>query len=110
MPQSPEHEGSVAIGLLQAGVRASDVASQYKRSNQPYIALEVVTRFLQHLNRVIFIEPCRKCSRQFLTNVVLSNSNPRFQCNVAITNFLLSHTFEIRFRDAIDRTLHMFTS
>ena len=39
------------------------------------------------------------------TNVIpdwlLSHNNPCFQCNIAITNFLVSNTCEIRFHDVI---------
>ena len=36
--------------------------------------------------------------------------NACFPCNIAITNFLVSHTCEIIFHDVTDRTVHMFTS
>ena len=42
--------------------------------------------------------------------MLLSHNNPCFQCNIAITNFLVLHTCEIRFHDVINRTVHMFTS
>ena len=32
-------------------------------------------------------------------NQILSHNNPCFQCNIAITNFLVSNTCEIRFHD-----------
>ena len=32
----------------------------------------------------------------------LSHNNPCFLCNIATTNFLVSHTSEIRFHDVID--------
>ena len=32
-------------------------------------------------------------------NNYLSHNNPCFQCNIAITNFLVSNTCEIRFHD-----------
>ena len=32
-------------------------------------------------------------------------TNPCFPCNIAITNFLVSNTCEIRFKDVIDRTV-----
>ena len=39
----------------------------------------------------------------------LSHNNPCFQCNIASTNFLVSHTCEIRFYDDIDRsTVHVY--
>ena len=41
---------------------------------------------------------------------VLSHNSPYFPCNIAITNFLVSYTCEIRFHDVTDRTVHMFTS
>ena len=41
---------------------------------------------------------------------MLSLDNPCFQCNIAITSFLVSNTCEIRFHDVIYRTVHMFTS
>ena len=41
---------------------------------------------------------------------VLSHNNPCFPCNIAITNFLILYTCEIRFYDVIDRTVHTFTS
>ena len=42
----------------------------------------------------------------------LSHNNPRFPYNIAITNFLILYTCEIRFYDVIhvDRTVHTFTS
>ena len=40
----------------------------------------------------------------------LSHNNPCFPSNIAITNFLVLHTFEIRFHDVIDHTVHTFTS
>ena len=37
----------------------------------------------------------------------LSHNNPCFQCNIAIINFLVSHTCEIRFNDVIGQsTVH----
>ena len=44
------------------------------------------------------------------TYLLLSQNNPCFPCNIAITNFLVSHTCKIIFHDVIDRTVHMFTS
>ena len=39
----------------------------------------------------------------------LSHNNPCFQCNIAITNFIVSHTCEIRFHDIIGQsTVHVF--
>ena len=32
-----------------------------------------------------------------------------FRCNIAITNFIVSHTCEIRLHDVIDRTVQVFT-
>ena len=43
-------------------------------------------------------------------NAILSHDNPCFLCNIAVTNFLVSNTCEIRFRDAIDHTVRMYTS
>ena len=40
----------------------------------------------------------------------LSHNNPCFPCNIAITNFFILYTCEIRFYDVIDRTVHTFTS
>ena len=40
----------------------------------------------------------------------LSHNNPSFRCNIAITNFLVSHTWKIGLYDVIDRTVHMFKS
>ena len=40
---------------------------------------------------------------------ILSHNNPCFQCNMAITNFLVSDTCEIRFDDVICQgTLPMY--
>ena len=40
---------------------------------------------------------------------VFSHNNPRFQCNIVITNFLVSHTCEIRFHDVMGQsTVHMY--
>ena len=43
-------------------------------------------------------------------NHPLSHNNPCFPCNIAITNFLILYTCEIRFYDIIDRTVHTLTS
>ena len=40
---------------------------------------------------------------------LLSHNNPCFRCDIAITNFLVSHTCEIRFHDVIGRsTVYMY--
>ena len=36
--------------------------------------------------------------------ILLSHNNPCFQCNTAITNFLISNTCEIRFHDVIGQS------
>ena len=38
----------------------------------------------------------------------LSHNNPCFQCDIAITNFLVLHTCEIRFHDVIGRSVHVY--
>ena len=43
-------------------------------------------------------------------NIFLSHNNPCFWCNIAITNFFISHTYEIGFHNVVNRTVHMFTS
>ena len=43
-------------------------------------------------------------------DTILSHNNPCFQCNIAITNFLVPNTCEIRFHDVIYRTVRIFTS
>ena len=48
--------------------------------------------------------------QKFIQSPFLSHNHPSWQCNIAITNFLVSHTCEIRFHDVIDRTERMFTS
>ena len=40
---------------------------------------------------------------------LLSYDNPCFSCNIAIKNFLVSDTREIKFYDVRDRTVRMFT-
>ena len=41
---------------------------------------------------------------------VLSYNNPCFHCNIAITNFLVSHTCELKFHDVIDLSaVHMYS-
>ena len=46
----------------------------------------------------------------FLRTFFLSHNNPCFQCNIAITNFLVLHTLEIRLHDAKDQsTVHMYS-
>ena len=42
-------------------------------------------------------------------NIFLSHNNPCFQSNMAITNFLVSNTCELRFYDVIDSIVRMFT-
>ena len=46
----------------------------------------------------------------FLRDNFVSHNNPFFPCNIAITNFPVSHTCKIRFHDVIHRTVCMFTS
>ena len=41
---------------------------------------------------------------------LLSHSNPSFPCDIAVSKFLVLKTFEIRFYEVIDCTVHMFTS
>ena len=42
-----------------------------------------------------------------ITEKYLLYNNPCFQCNIDITNFLVSHTFEIKFHDIIGQsTVH----
>ena len=44
-------------------------------------------------------------------DIFLSHKNPCFQCSIAIMNFLVSHTCEIGFHDAVDQStvhLHVF--
>ena len=38
-------------------------------------------------------------------DINLSHNNPCFQCNIAITNCLVSHTCEIRFNDVIGQSI-----
>ena len=40
---------------------------------------------------------------RMLKNTFLSHNNPCFQSNIAITNFLVLHTCQIRFNDVIGR-------
>ena len=46
----------------------------------------------------------------FCSLEVLSHNKPCFPCNIAITNYFVSHTCDIRFNDVIDRTVRMLTS
>ena len=47
---------------------------------------------------------------QIRQNLLLSHNNPCFQSNIAITNFLVSHTCVIRFHDVIGQsTVHMYS-
>ena len=43
---------------------------------------------------------CKLCGERIAT---LSHDNPCFQCNITFTNFLVSHTCEIRFHDVISQ-------
>ena len=44
------------------------------------------------------------------TYLFLSHNNVCFQCNVAVTNILVSDTCEIKFHDVRDRiTVHMYS-
>ena len=48
--------------------------------------------------------------RRLFKSKYLSHSNPCFQCNIAIMNFLVSNTCEIRFHDVIDQsTVSMYS-
>ena len=48
----------------------------------------------------IIARMCEKKERTFF----LSHKKPCFQCNAAITNFLVSNTCEIRFHDVIGQS------
>ena len=49
-------------------------------------------------------------SPSILQKFSLSHNNPYFPCNIAITNFLVLHTCEIRFHDVIGQsTVHMYS-
>ena len=41
-------------------------------------------------------------------DTVLSDNNTCFSCNIAITNFLVLNTCEIRFHDFIDHSAHIY--
>ena len=50
-------------------------------------------------------------SVSLMTKWILSHNNPCFQCYIAITNFLVSHTCEISFHDLIGQsTVPMYSS
>ena len=50
------------------------------------------------------------CSEQRMLYLYLSHNNPCFQCKIAITNFLVSNTCEIRFHDVIcQSTVSMYS-
>ena len=45
-----------------------------------------------------------------IKGIDLSHNNPCFQCNIAITNFLISHTYDKIFHDVIGQsTAHMYS-
>ena len=48
--------------------------------------------------------PQKKNHKLFLTLVLLSHNNPCFRCDIAILNFLVLHTCEIRFHDVIGQS------
>ena len=77
------------------------------------------TRFSLLMNTK-YLKPCsvskssisRICLalKGFVREFLLSHNNPCFQCYLAITNFLVSHTCEIRFYDVIGQnTVHMYS-
>ena len=50
------------------------------------------------------------CHSMAYIDSILSHNNLCFNFNITVTNFLVSHTCEIRFRDAIGRsTVHMYS-
>ena len=49
-------------------------------------------------------------AKEFESEGYVSHNNSCFPCNLAITNFLVSHACKIIFHDDIDRTVRMFTS
>ena len=78
---------------------AVKLALNFNTTNQPTnpSALPQI-RYFHHM--------CLKITIAILN---LSHNNPCFQCNTAITNFLVSHTCEIRFHDVIGQsTGHMY--
>ena len=44
------------------------------------------------------------CSPSNMKVFILSHNNPGFKCNIAITNFRVSHTCEIRLHDVIGQS------
>ena len=69
----------------------------------------VKTKYYQQCKAHIKIAVHGMLSKLICTSY-LSHNNPCFRCNTAITYFLVLHMCEIRFRDVIDRTMHLFTS
>ena len=76
----------------------SDFALQNPQStfNVPYARIRVNMR-----------QKIYRSNGRIMENLNLSHNNPCFQCDIAITNFLVSHTCEIRFHDVIGRTIHV---
>ena len=69
---------------------------------------KVFGSLLNHANDDV-VSP-RPTTKTCAISSFLSHNNPCFQCNTAITNFLVSHACKIRFHDIIDCTVHMFKS
>ena len=47
-----------------------------------------------------------KTALSALVKIFLAHNNPCFKCNIAIRNFLVTYTYEIRFNDVIDKALY----
>ena len=70
--------------------------------------------FLVYMIDVTFLNNQSNTRNQYYVTVgyfSLSHNNPCFQCNTAITNFLISNTCEIRFLDVIGQsTVPMYSN
>ena len=55
-------------------------------------------------DRIFSLEWLMNKNKTFTRDKYLSHNNPCFQCNTAITNFLVSNTCEIRFHEFIGQS------
>ena len=89
-----------------------DIIAEHMDKKNDGTANDYITAYLQHLKGLDDSGQQTTFSRKFRTVrfFFLSHNTPCFQCNIASTNFLVSHTCEIRFHGVIGQnTVRMYS-
>ena len=98
------------------GIRWLPSTEVCRMLSSPQHAQSVQADMKQTFSLILNFSACKRTilhrdSVSLMTKWILSHNNPCFLCNIAITNFLVSHTCEISFHDLIGQsTVPMYSS